>query len=457
MNAETEQEQQALKDALTRAQEKLDGLVGDLSGIDRVLDDLSTERAQHQLLQDACVALEELARIGGAGLFWGERASAVTGQDQIRHARGRVDAFQKRLDGIEEQRQAILEQIDRQQLETNQIDADLLEVEEEAERYDQEWIVDRELTLLDHALIMPWTRGGEDDQRYRKTLRRVLLACLLFGLIAPWIPVRVRPPEEAVEVPDRVVRMMMEPRPLPPPPPPQVVPEAKPEEVVEPAEVAKQTEGPGKGPGEGPATGPGKGILAFREKLAVTQNQALSRLGSQARISSPGAAPGVVQRSMVTSLAPGSSGGINLADLSRGVGGGGGGGSGQLAGVQIARATSTIAGGGGGSGRDVGRGGPPLGRTDEEIQIVFDRYKSALYRLYNRELRNDPTLKGQMVLRIRIEPDGSVTLCELQGSDMKAPQLVAQVLERVRTFDFGAKENIPAITILYPIDFLPAS
>jgi hypothetical protein len=30
------------------------------------------------------------------------------------------------------------------------------------------------------------------------------------------------------------------------------------------------------------------------------------------------------------------------------------------------------------------------------------------------------------------------------------------VVERVKTFDFGAKE-VPAITILYPIDFLPAT
>jgi len=88
---------------------------------------------------------------------------------------------------------------------------------------------------------------------------------------------------------------------------------------------------------------------------------------------------------------------------------------------------------------------------------VFDRHKAALYRLYNRELRSDPTLKGQMVLRIRIEPDGSVTLCELQATDMNAQQLVAQVLERVRSFDFGAKEGIAAVTILYPIDFLPAT
>jgi hypothetical protein len=31
------------------------------------------------------------------------------------------------------------------------------------------------------------------------------------------------------------------------------------------------------------------------------------------------------------------------------------------------------------------------------------------------------------------------------------------VVERVRMFDFGAKDGIPAVTILYPIDFLPAA
>ena len=98
-----------------------------------------------------------------------------------------------------------------------------------------------------------------------------------------------------------------------------------------------------------------------------------------------------------------------------------------------------------------------MSRTDEEIQIVFDRHKAALYRIYNRELRRDPTLRGQLVLRMTIEPDGSVSLCEVQSSDMRAPKLSAQVVGRVKTFDFGAKDEIPAITILYPIDFLPAT
>ena len=96
-------------------------------------------------------------------------------------------------------------------------------------------------------------------------------------------------------------------------------------------------------------------------------------------------------------------------------------------------------------------------RTDEEIQIVFDRYKASFYRLYNRELRNNPALKGQMVLRLTIEPDGSVSMCALQSTDMDAPDLATQVVGRVRTINFGAKEGVPAVTIVYPIDFLPAA
>ena len=163
-------------------------------------------------------------------------------------------------------------------------------------------------------------------------------------------------------------------------------------------------------------------------------------------------------RSLVTSLAPGSSGGINLSSISRQVGGDGGGGGG-LAGVEAGRVESTIGGGTGPGGAGAGErawAGGAAGRTDEEIQIVFDRYKASLYRLYNRELRNNPTLRGQMVLRLTIEPNGSVSFLELQSTDMNAPALVQQVLDRVRTFDFGAKD-VAAITIVYPIDFLPAA
>ena len=47
-------------------------------------------------------------------------------------------------------------------------------------------------------------------------------------------------------------------------------------------------------------------------------------------------------------------------------------------------------------------------------------------------------------------------MCELYSASMEAPALSDQVVSRVSTFDFGAKEDIVAVTIIYPIDFLPA-
>lgn len=60
------------------------------------------------------------------------------------------------------------------------------------------------------------------------------------------------------------------------------------------------------------------------------------------------------------------------------------------------------------------------------------------------------------MLQLTIEPDGSVSVCRLQASDMDAPVLAQQVVTRVSGFDFGAKD-VPAVTIVYPIDFLPTA
>jgi hypothetical protein len=205
------------------------------------------------------------------------------------------------------------------------------------------------------------------------------------------------------------------------------------------------------------------GILAFKEQFAsLATDQVAPRLGADARYGAADDVGRSSSHSVLTTNTPGSSGGINLASLNRSVGGGGGGGGGAIGrggagGVSIGRATSPISAIGGGADRPKARGGPGLARTDEEIQIVFDRYKASFYRLYNRELRNNPTLKGQMVLRLTIEPDGSVSMCVLQKSDMDAPDLATQVVERVKSINFGQKEGVQAVTIVYPIDFLPAA
>ncbi len=460
-------DEQALRAQLTQARERRDGLVRDLHAIDHELEGLVSERRQHRLLQAACGALEELGELGAADLFWGGWGTDREGDDHIRRVRSRVDVFEKRLSEIEDRRQAVIEELQQQEETTGLLEDDVFEAARQEEERKLEWIVEREITgLPGRELVMPWRRGGEDDERLRRSLAVSLLLGLLLGVLVPQIDLPLPEPGEPIELPERLTRLIQQARPLPPPPPTREETRSEPEPQL-PEEPRLAEEAPpeqptpsGEGPGKGSGKGPGKGILAFREKLSgIAELQPAARLGSQARISSSAAAAhGRPERRLVTSRAPGSSGGINLASLSRDVGGEGGGGH-EIEGVQIARATSSI-GGGGGSGRSTGNGGgdgPPLGRTDEEIQIVFDRHKAALYRLYNRELRIDPTLKGQMVLRLTIEPDGSVSLCALQTSDMNAPQLSAQVVDRVRTFDFGAKDGIPAVTILYPIDFLPAT
>src|SRR3989442_6357650 len=217
------------------------------------------------------------------------------------------------------------------------------------------------------------------------------------------------------------------------------------------------------------------GILAYKDKFAIlAQDTVVVPLGADARHVAADDVGRPSARSLLTSNTPGSSGGINVASLSRSVGGGGGGGGGgNGSGGVGGRGTGAGGSGGGIGGVGVGRavspiapitgadrpkahGGPGPARTDEEIQIVFDRYKASFYRLYNRELRNNPALKGQMVLRLTIEPDGSVSMCALQSTDMDAPDLATQVVGRVRTINFGAKDGVPAVTIVYPIDFLPA-
>jgi hypothetical protein len=481
MNGALAKQPEPLQEQVDEALEKLGGLERNLHSISGELEALALQREQHLLLEQTCGSLERLAELGAEDLFWGDSVEPGRVANHLDRARQRIAGFRERVAEIESRRQAVVEEIaaGREVLAILEDDLDLQRQEEEELR--NEWVVEREPSPEPARVVaMPWVGGREDDRRVRKFLTQALAAALVFGVIFPLIDIPVPEASEIVEVPERLVELIRERRPLPPPQPAAEQPEqrapeptpADPPPEQEPQQVAAEQPTsdavPNEPAGEGiPNEPPGQrarqsGILAFRESFAAAANRPATRL-SEARITGGGdAATGRPERAMVTSLAPGSSGGINVSSLSRGLGGPGGDGSGAgggLAGVTTTRVGGLIGGGGGGgggAGRPIAGASGAAGRTDEEIQIVFDRYKAALYRLYNRELRNDPSLRGQMVLKLTIEPSGAVSMLELQSTDMKAPNLVAQVLERVRTFDFGAKD-VSAITIVYPIDFLPAA
>ncbi len=461
-------EEQAIRERIGEARQKLDGLQHDLATVDGELEALSDQRYRYELLDRVCGSLEELEQLGAAKLFWGqssdlERTAAHVGK--VRRQVGRFDAY---IADLEQRRRSIAERIAAGNESLGLLGEDLVDALEEEESRRAEWVVEREEgTLPYREQVMPWMRGLEEDGRFRKSLAMSMAATLLLAFVLQLIELPIPERFELTEVPERVARLIREaPAPVPQPVIEEPVQEEESEPEPEPDPLLAQetppepTPDPVAQPEPQPAAQAAeqqvqtKGILAFRESFASrAQSRPSAQLGAQARVGNAGdAAVGRPERSMVTTTGPGSSGGINLADISRNVGGGGGG---EIAGVQVTRVASSI-GGGGAADRPLS-GGQSAGRTDEEIQIVFDRYKAALYRLYNRELRNDPTLRGQLVVRLTIEPDGSVSLCRLESSDMNAPTLARQVVERIRAFDFGAKEGIVAMTIIYPIDFLPAA
>lgn len=96
------------------------------------------------------------------------------------------------------------------------------------------------------------------------------------------------------------------------------------------------------------------------------------------------------------------------------------------------------------------------GRSLDELQLVFDRNKGAFYTLYNRALREDPSLQGKVTLRITIAPNGSVTDVRIVDSQLNNPGLEQRILTRVRTLNFGAKPNVDTVTLNYPMYFMPS-
>jgi hypothetical protein len=433
-----------------------------LKSVDDELVMLKKQQHQFEQVEDICTALEELDEMGASHLFWGDDSSEGKAT-RLDHARWQIGKFHESCVDVETRREKVLTDIKEQNVKLDYLHYDLLDIVEQEEIRQGEWLLERDsANEPKHVQIMPWSRGAEEDQRFRQSLVSSLAASIAVAVILSMIAIPIRDRQQDIELPERMAKLVRQERQLPPPPPPMPEPAIEEEQPPEPSPelveelVADATPAANDAPQERPDTREqvkSKGILAFRDSFASrAEMRPTAQLGLQANVSDAGAdMTGRPERMMVTTTAPGSSGGINLADYSRDFGGGGGGG---ISGVAVSRVASSI-GGGNGPDRPLASGAS-AGRTDEEIQIVFDRYKASLYRLYNRELRKDPTLRGQLVLRLTIEPDGSVSLCELHSASMQAPMLADQVVNRVHTFDFGAKEDIVAVTIIYPIDFLPA-
>jgi protein TonB len=94
-------------------------------------------------------------------------------------------------------------------------------------------------------------------------------------------------------------------------------------------------------------------------------------------------------------------------------------------------------------------------RTDAPIEQTLDRNKGAMYALYARELRVNPTLKGKIVFEIDIAADGLTTACRVRSSELNAPEFEGKLCARIKLIRFPPR-NAPTT---YPkqIEFFPAA
>lgn len=315
------------------------------------------------------------------------------------------------------------------------------------------------MTAIAYRVVtLPWTPAPEDEQRFKRIFRDTAIVLMILGVVIPWLPIpeilRERPPE----VPVRYAKLMLEKK--APPPPPPVVQEVVQETVTpEPEPAAAEPEArpdpvPAPAPREAARERAAKaGLMAFADSLAdLRENDALAAVSDDRSLTAGEAAGTHNERALITSRSGTSSGGINTAGLSRNTGGGG------LAGRAQTQVASSIGGGGGGgaeAGDGTGGEGRMAARSREEIEMIFDKNKGAIYALYSRALRKNPALRGKLVLRLTIAPDGAVTDCEVVSSELNEPAFERRLVARVKMFRFEDKD-VAIVTTTKPIDFFPA-
>jgi periplasmic protein TonB len=190
------------------------------------------------------------------------------------------------------------------------------------------------------------------------------------------------------------------------------------------------------------------GLLAFKDAFAdMRESVDVASLQDTAAIQRGAGEAASIDRSVLTSKHSARSSGVNVAALSRDTGGV------ALSGRETTKVDVPEDAEGAGGTRQR-REVDPRSRSIEEIRRIFDANKGAIFAIYNRALRSDPTLQGKVVLELIIAPSGRVTGISVVASDLADDEVVARILARIRMFDFGERD-VGETTISYPVHFLP--
>ena len=291
---------------------------------------------------------------------------------------------------------------------------------------------------------LAWDGDPDSSRRFRRILRTLLVIAAILGVLFPLLPTPA-PTEVETEIPPQLARIMIEK--LKPPAPPKPI--AKPKVTAKP--TVKEAVRPAPERTDLARERAQHSIDKFKDQLAELRQQMADTPVETRNLTGVVGAQSHAERSLITARAGEGSAGITSAPMSRGFGGG----AGSLHGPDAARVTSSILQSGLNARSPSARRGGAAGRSEEEIATVFDRNKGAIYALYERALRMNPTLQGKLVLQFTIAPSGVVTRCRVVSSALHDPALEHEIVARVMLFRFEP-EKVDPTTATKPIDFFPA-
>lgn len=314
---------------------------------------------------------------------------------------------------------------------------------------------------------LPWQAEPGESRRLSICLAVLFL---LFLPAALWIP-RLDLPEpetKTIETPETQQARLLEPAPEPepePPPEPEPTPVEPPEpepaepEVAEPEVVEKPAPEPEpKSPepseqtaGEARERASQSGLLAMQDQLSAMQNLESTNDSAQEPVTTNVDGTGSPGERVSNDVTRGSQG---VAD-------------GDAASETVALAEHET--------RNVDAPDEPAAtastpepepepasadsgpgkRSMNNIRRTFDRQKSVLYALYNRQLRRNPSLSGEVLLEVVITPDGQVADCRVVRSELNNPVLEQKIVNRVRLFNFG-QADVKKRTVRFSYEFLPS-
>jgi hypothetical protein len=326
--------------------------------------------------------------------------------------------------------------------------------------------------------VLPWSSSELENKRFKTITLVVLFITLAFAAVVKWQELPERPRAEKEKVPAQLTRLMTPrkvepPKPIPLPitkpvppkveKPKSVPPEAAPPKPIEPKktspkEVKKAPPKPVKVkvPTQAEITEQAKtkakqsGLLAFQDDLAsMRDNTSLNNLADTNTIRGAGAS-NQTQRKFIGKKVAGNSGGVNTSNLTSNIGS-----RGELAGRKNTEYVAPNEGLASLAIKQIVTEDTVLGNRDtESIRKVLDANKGAIYAIYRKALRSDPSLQGKLTVNLQIEPNGFVSKVKLVFSELEYPDVEKKLLNRIRLINFG-EQQVTQTLLDYSFNFLP--